>query len=733
MNKRSLKIISRLVLIFVVLSAVLTRPVFAEASAIIPSGFELVAETGRLCLSTNLETGEIAVLDKNNGVTWFSNPRDREGDKLAKGVPKLTLASQLTVKFVDEKNSVFNITSQLNSVSKGGLTYEKIENGIVFTMDFQKEQFKIPVRYTLKGDYLSAEILAEQITEYGNRKIISIGLLPYFGAGGTNEEGYLFVPDGSGAIINFNNGKRFAAEYQEPVYGIDYIYDRSYVNSVERQIRMPVFGISKKDAGILAVIDENEAQGIVRASISGRLTSYNNVYSEFQYRSMGSMKLAQKNFSNKDVAVVERTAANKGSYKVRYYFLSDGSQSYTGMADTYRNYLISEKGLKSSVKDGNIPFYLDLYGYVTKKKPFLGIPFDRNVPLTTFEDAETILNTLTANGITRPIIRYNGWLKGSYYGKLPSGARVEKKLGGEKGLKALTQAAGASGGQVYLNVDFLNVYKTGNGFSQYRDPAMNMVNTPAMQYEYSINVYDKNHTYEPWYLLSMRSLPGFFDRFLNSFRSLGAGNLALDSIGSMVYSDLGLKPFERYKVPGVYSDILGKATADSTEIMVNGGNAYTLPYTSHIIDSPVYSSLYDIEDEAVPFYQIVLHGIISYSSPAINLSSNPRLEILRCLENGSSPLYSWVGRNVDELKNSRLNFLYSSDYRNWMDQAVKDYKEVNDILSSVITKSITDHRKLAEGVYQTTYGNSTRIIINYNSKSVSINGDTIEALDYIVK
>lgn len=735
MRERSLKILVCLILLPAFLNAVFARTALAESPDTNPAGFDRIAENSRLVLFSNLKTGEIAVLDRNSGVIWFSNPQDRDSDKLAKGVPKLTLSSQLTVKYVDDKNSVFNITSQLNSVSKGGLASQRINDGIIFNMDFVNEQFKIPVRYTLKKDYLSAEIIAEGIVEYGNKKIVSIGLLPYFGAGGPEEEGYLFVPDGSGAIINFNNGKRFTAEYARPVYGIDYVYDRTFVSSIEQQIYLPVFGICKENAGMLAVIAQNEAQGIIRASIGGKLTSYNNVFSEFQYRSMGSMKLPQKNldFASKDVTVVERTSANKGSYEVRYYFLEHGKHDYTGMAEAYRNYLITEKNLKSSVIQGDIPFYLDLYGYVKKKKPILGIPFDSVIPLTTFQDAQEILDFLSANGVPRTVIRYNGWLHDSYYGKVPSNAKVEKKIGGEKGLKAFSRAVADKGGELYLNVDFINVYKTGNGFSRYRDAAMTLVNMPAMQYEYRINVYDKNYSIEPSYLTSMRSLPRLFSRFLESFKQLGTGNMAIDSIGTMVYSDMGLRPFERYRVPEVYAGILEKASADTGNIMVSGGNAYTIPYAAHITDSPAYSSLFDIEDETVPFYQIVLHGMVSYSSPPINLSSHPRLELLKCLENGSAPLYSWVGRNVDELKNSRLNFLYSSDYKQWIDEAVKDYKEVNEILSKVSAQYITDHRKLAEGVYQTTYGNRTRVILNYNPEKVIVNGKQIEGYSYIVE
>ena len=80
--------------------------------------------------------------------------------------------------------------------------------------------FVIPVTYRLEGDQFIVNVSTENIE--GNDFILqSITVLPYFGAAGTKQQGYMFVPDGSGSIINLNNGKLDAYPYNETLYGID--------------------------------------------------------------------------------------------------------------------------------------------------------------------------------------------------------------------------------------------------------------------------------------------------------------------------------------------------------------------------------------------------------------------------------------------------------------------------------------------------------------------------------
>ena len=46
--------------------------------------------------------------------------------------------------------------------------------------------------------------------------------MKYFGSADNTETGYMLVPDGSGAIINFNNGKiAVTSELKVQIYGLD--------------------------------------------------------------------------------------------------------------------------------------------------------------------------------------------------------------------------------------------------------------------------------------------------------------------------------------------------------------------------------------------------------------------------------------------------------------------------------------------------------------------------------
>lgn len=97
------------------------------------------------------------------------------------------------------------------------LAYDVADAGI--ELDLDKKYFQIPIEYTLRDDSLKVTIGADRIEEVGGIQIGTIDLLPFFGAGSMEDSGYLFVPSGSGAIIQFNNGKE---QEKLPATGIRY-------------------------------------------------------------------------------------------------------------------------------------------------------------------------------------------------------------------------------------------------------------------------------------------------------------------------------------------------------------------------------------------------------------------------------------------------------------------------------------------------------------------------------
>ena len=86
------------------------------------------------------------------------------------------------------------------------------------------------------------------------------------------DDGFLFVPDGSGAIINFNNGKTKVDAYSKEVYGED-ISRRSTnspITSRTQKISLPVFGLVSNGSGFLAEITDGAAVASINASVGER-------------------------------------------------------------------------------------------------------------------------------------------------------------------------------------------------------------------------------------------------------------------------------------------------------------------------------------------------------------------------------------------------------------------------------------------------------------------------------
>ena len=65
--------------------------------------------------------------------------------------------------------------------------------------------FNVNIIYRLDGDKLVVEVPLNEIEYKDNYPIYYLNVLPYFGAGGVEDEGYMLVPEGGGAFINFNN------------------------------------------------------------------------------------------------------------------------------------------------------------------------------------------------------------------------------------------------------------------------------------------------------------------------------------------------------------------------------------------------------------------------------------------------------------------------------------------------------------------------------------------------
>ena len=157
----------------------------------------------------------------------------------------------------------------------------ELDNKNLGDVDGGSPWFQVPMCYQLDGDNLLVTVDPKEV-EYNTNGyyLVNIDVLRYFGAT-LHEDGYLFVPDGSGALIHLNNGKTTEASYSAVVYGQDatMLYTSWYQSQVDSQntIKMPVYGIKDGDKSVFAIIEEGDAYASIKADVAETLTGYNDV------------------------------------------------------------------------------------------------------------------------------------------------------------------------------------------------------------------------------------------------------------------------------------------------------------------------------------------------------------------------------------------------------------------------------------------------------------------------
>lgn len=695
--------------------------------------FVKVAENSSYEMSINKKDASLIIKNKQNNNEWASTPADYMNDKKAAGIAKMSMASQLIIKYSDKSANINVTTSKVSSVNKKGMSITDINNGVRVTYKFIKEGFEIPVEYTLENDFLKTDIIVDKIKETNSKYLLcTIGLLPYLGAGGKKDEGYMFVPDGCGAIINFNNNKPVYGDYQQFIYDRDAAISINEKSTVAKSARMPVFGIKNGNRAFAAVIASGASRAVLNASVSGSNTSYNNIYSEFIYRDSDSISVKEKSWDSKQIRVFEDNPTQISHYTVNYYFLENDQANYTGMALRYQKYLEEEKGLKSSVENDYYPFYVDLFGGVKRLEHILGFPVKKEVPLTKYSDAVMIAKQLKENGINDLVLKYDAWTQGGPDNSIPVDLKSEKALGGKQEFDNMSGYMSENGVKLFLDVNLTDMYKNRWGYNKVFDAAKSIDKSPGIQYRFKLSTYQKNTDYDPLFLLNPDKVGSAAIEINKNIENYNIRGLSLTTLGQKLYSDFIKKGLDRGKAEQIWEDAIKRLKNSKGSIMFEEPNGYAVPYATNISSVPIESSRYSIEDYEIPFYEIVLHGFVSYSLPPVNMYSDYRKCILKALETGSSLNFLWIAENIEKLRNTPYDYLYSVRYGDWIKDAADSYKEVADILRGVAKQRIIAHETLEEGVVRTTYENGLKITVNYNDKPSTIENREIAADSYEV-
>jgi len=139
-----------------------------------------------------------------------------------------------------------------------------------------------------------------------------------------------------------------------------------------------------------------------------------------------------------------------------------------------------------------------------------------------------------------------------------------------------------------------------------------------------------------------------------------------------------------------------------------------------------------VVDEAIPFYQMILHGSVYYTTDPENLFYDTQRQFLQWIETGAIPYYILTYRRSENLAYTNYNHLFTSFYEDWIDVAADRYHELNREFGAFFHLDMVDHVRLAENVVRVTYADGSHIYLNYAEEPVSIGGLSIDGLDYLV-
>lgn len=718
-------------------SAAVNQPAYKEKSAE-NNLQELKEENGDYEMALNTVNYGITLTKLSTGEKWGTTPvsdGEPQFDELGMPVtnhPQVESALRLVYRNAESRTDDV-LLSFTDSVSEGTVNAYKTENGFTVEYYFKSAEIAVPVRYELTNGGVRISVDPTKIAENKNR-VVKVGLAPFFASAKNDGEGcYLFVPSGSGAIINAETVSETGNTGSEQVYGDDGAIDREIISTNKKEIRLPVFGAKNGNTASLAIIENGAESAFITFNKGAAQYGYSTVYADFQVR--GYTNHTAKFFAAGDEKLLLYSKPMiTGEISVLYLPLSGKEADYSGMARAYRDYLNEKYGEKSVESEKALNLTVSGGKMITRS--FLGIPYKSLYALTTVSDAAEITESLSKKTGGDFQVKLTGYGEtGTDIGAPGGGFKLNKSLGSEKELKNFISDSKTAGIDVYMNYDLVRFNKSSGGFFVRRDAVYNVGELKAVQYFYDIAAKSKLKD-TAHYLLSPSGFGKAAEKLIKSADKLGLDAVSLDTLSSMSYSDYrNKKSTEYYSKSGMTDKAAGvfRQVAESgRKLMGTDANLYAAVLSDAVAEIPVcssedYSFSYDI-----PFYSMVFKGRVPLYCESINLCPQTEEAFLHAIEGGTGIGYTVSAGWDKALLNSENEYFYNRVYSE-LENDITDYTlKISDYLKKINGAPVKSHRVLDNGLRETVFENGVTAYVNYADKSLSSPAGEVGAHDYLV-
>ncbi len=623
-----------------------------------------------------------------------------------------------------------NQKKRLESIlTKAGFTTEEMDaekEATEYAGDANNISFVVPVEFRLEEEGLAVSIPAAELQMPKSTKIQQINLLKGFLAS-DEAEGYLLMSDGSGTLLD-RVGSSSTDIFAKTLYGRDETTAAPFLNGTSEQAVMPFFGQRAGKDTLLGYVTEGAPQATLIARQISDSSKLAMIYPSFKITDIDYKTYDSVTNEQTGIVLAENTVTD--TLTVCYLPMEQDDATYSDMAVRCREFLLKQ-GILQKQESQTTPFYLSLIGTVEKEITRFGIPTTVKEPLTTFEQATEMLETLRKAGVSDITVEYAGITGEGMFSSSGGTFRPISELGGKDGYQTFLTQAISNGVRVFTAEEFVCMYQSGGLFGN-QSAARKISKQLASSANW--NPVTLKRDKEMTYLLRSPALISELGAtFLKEYEPYQGAGISASSIGTLLYSDYKKSSFvSRTAAEQYYEALLESFQAADREVMVHTGNSYVLPYTSDILELPVGSSGEHMETEAIPFVQQVLHGYVNYSATPFNRTSDSRQELLKAIETGGAIYYQWIYAEDEKIYNTDLQTLYSLHYQSWIDEAVAFCKETAPLFERIAGKAIQNHQKLQQNVYATEYEGGITVIVNYGSEAVEIEGVSVAANGFAV-
>ena len=730
--------------------------------------FELLYQNAHMAFYYREDRNVFAIRDMRNNYIWKSGldaPFFAEVDDFVRGLTREQIAeldhevyryvrmgapfiamanSVLTVEFFNEADAIMTISSGSASGVTTTLAPTAEANRFIMTSVFHDIDLTVRVHITFDGTRIIYDIPNDDITGAGRGVLAAIHLVPFKGAAGgvierLNPEtgsferenipmipGYIFVPDGSGALIRFNYNYIDFTEYRGHVFGRDYGLGHTFqmwsgVHVPLQNPAMPVFGINhwNGQAGFVAYATTGAEYMEIVAMPHQHTTYFNFAYPRFVF----NRRFLQVYNMQGGGFLTRRDTASDIDITMVYEFLAavDGQLAcHVGMAQAYRAHLIETGQLVAGTTNApgvRVDFFM------SDISP--NIVSHTQVALTTADDVRDILTELDALGVQNITTNLFGWQAGGVTGGHPGNVSFRNSVGSRRDFIALAGFARDHGirlsfAQDYFTINSVQMMNLGNAARHYNGQFMTMnisaivpPSAPVTEISFARPVRSAqwlSDTLSSLDFMDYHSIFGISSRLISDHT--GQGMLVQET--------------------RAYLEEAFENASRSHGLFLHRANQYLFRFAAAYLDIPVFTSQHLIQTDTVPFLQMVLHGTMDLFAPYSNFSFYTERDVLRMIDYNIFPSFIVTQNPSHLLQHTNSAHLYSTEYGRYRDMIVDVSNTVYQALSQVAGYEWINRQVVKSGVVVNTYQNSAggrrQIIINYTDYPVTINDIRVGAV-----